>query len=250
LIGIVSALREEIAPLVRRTTIQRVSQHGTQRFAAGTLGKREVVLTCAGDGPVRARQGLGNLLERFEIERLLFVGVGGALSPDLEAGDIVVSRSICDRRGNRATPVDSSLLESARKIDRAVAGTIVTVPGIVTDAADKKALWEERGGPQPAVIDMESMTWAAVASERGLPYLVIRSISDTATESLPSFLVRCHNADASLHRGKVIARALGRPLAWSSLYHMRRRLSLCAESLEKFLSRWLPKASRSVIESR
>ena len=54
----------------------------------------------------------------------------------------------------------------------AVAGTMVTVPGIVTEAADKKALWEERGGPQPAVIDMESMTWAAVASERGLPYLV------------------------------------------------------------------------------
>ena len=49
-----------------------------------------MILARTGEGCTRAEQGADLLLDRFDPKLLVVVGIAGGLSPDLEAGDIVV----------------------------------------------------------------------------------------------------------------------------------------------------------------
>jgi len=72
MIAIVSALREELAPLLRRAKIDRVVD---RRFHVGTLSGTPVVMTVGGDGLQRAENSVRDLLQRFDNISLL-IGVG------------------------------------------------------------------------------------------------------------------------------------------------------------------------------
>jgi adenosylhomocysteine nucleosidase len=87
--------------------------------------------------------------------------------------------------------------------------------------------------------DMESAAWAREAAARGIPYLVVRAISDAADEDLPAFFTETVGTDGSIRRGEVARRALLEPSSWGTLLRMRRRLHDCSESLGAFLARML-----------
>jgi hypothetical protein len=70
---------------------------------------------------------------------------------------------------------------------------------------------------------MESAAWARAASRSGVPYVVLRAVTDTAAESLPAFLSACVGTDGGIRRGAVAVRALFRPASWPALVGMRRR---------------------------
>ena len=113
----------------------------------------------------------------------------------------------------------------------------MTVARPVTDAAEKNRLAASLEGP--SAVDMESASWARVAASRGIPYLVVRSISDRADEGLPDYLVACMGEDGAIRRGAVVARALARPSRIPGLVRLRRRTLDCGKALSLFLERFL-----------
>ena len=86
---------------------------------------------------------------------------------------------------------------------------------------------------------MESSAWARVAARASIPYLVVRSISDRAEESLPESIAASVGEDGGIRRGAVAARALRRPRTIPALLRMRRRVLDCSEGLALFLGRLL-----------
>ena len=80
------------------------------------------------------------------------------------------------------------------------------------------------------VADMESAAWAREAAARGIPYLVVRAVSDAATEELPAFLADAVGTDGSIRRGEVARRAILEPSSWGTLLRMRRRMHDCSAS--------------------
>ncbi|MEX1244854.1 MAG: hypothetical protein WEB59_14885 [Thermoanaerobaculia bacterium] len=217
-VAILAALEEEVAAIRRAL-----------RAWAG------VVTACTGDGPRRAASGAARLLEQHRPSALIGAGIAGALSPGLAVGDIVVARRVRSAIGDTPGP-DKGLLRRALSAGNAKAGTLVTVDRPVVSAVAKAALAAAAGGDAVLAVDMESAAWAREAAVRGIPYLIVRVISDTAEEELPDFLPDCVGADGSIRRGEVARRALLHPGSWGTLLRMRRRLLVASGALGAFLA--------------
>ena len=221
-LAILTALEEE-----------RAGIHRALRDAPG------IVLAATGDGPRRAASGAARFLERHRPSAVIGAGLGGALTPGLAVGDLVASRRVRFEVGDAATP-DARLLERAQAAG-ARSATLITVDRPVVSPASKAALAGTAGGggADPVVADMESAAWAKEAAARGIPYVIVRVVSDAARDELPEFLRESLGPDGSIRRSEVARRALVRPSSWGTLLRMRRRLLDCSDALGAFLARML-----------
>ena len=194
-----------------------------------------VVSASTGDGPRRAAWGAALLIEQYRPVALIGAGIAGALSAGLAVGDIVASRRVRSAIGDTPAP-DKGLLQRALASGKAKAGTLVTVDRPVVSSREKAILAAASGGDTVLAVDMESAAWAREAAVRGVPYLILRVISDTVEEELPDFLPACVGADGSIRRGEVARRALLHPGSWGTLLRMRRRLHDASGALGAFLA--------------
>jgi adenosylhomocysteine nucleosidase len=210
--------------------------HYPWRGAVGAqIGTTDVVIAATGDGAKMACERAAVFCDGFRPLAVVGAGIAGALSPGLGAGAIVASSRIRDSSGEAPAP-DARLLSRALEAG-AAAATLLTVATPVTAAAEKRRLAASLEGA--SAVDMESAAWARVAASRGIPYLVVRSISDEAEEDLPDYLAACMGEDGTIRRGAVVARALARPSRIRELFRLRRRVLDCARGLSLFLGRFL-----------
>jgi adenosylhomocysteine nucleosidase len=117
---------------------------------------------------------------------LLSVGVAGALTADLEAGDAVVPSYVVDgltaRRIDCSTAWCSDLRDQIRSVCTVCDGALVSVSDALTSPADKQAAAERYDA---AACDMESAAIASVAAEAGVHFCALRIVSDTYQDKLP-----------------------------------------------------------------
>jgi nucleoside phosphorylase len=235
LTAVVTALPEELAPLRARVSGLRRERRGARRFLLGRLGGRPVVLMATGMGPARAERELRALVEAYPVTALIGAGLAGALSPELEAGELLVARQVRDGAGPVADPDPSWV---ARALGRGNGGrgvVLVTVGEPLWSTESKAVLLRRLSPPAPTAVDTESSAWARVASEHGIPYLIVRSLLDPAEEGLPALLARCQDRDGALHRGRVVAQALLHPHAAAELLALRRQVHSGTERLARFV---------------
>ena len=235
-VAILTALPEELAPILLRA--HGVEPAGPGRVLRGWLGGVRAVFAATGDGPWRAERAARDVCREFGPSALYGAGIAGALSSSLAAFDLVVARRVWDRGGEAPAP-DAELLARIRSAGDPAAGLLLTVDRPVVSRSQKAALAAALGVEEPAAVDMESAGWARAAASQGVPYGVVRAISDTAAEELPEFLSRCVGRDGNVRRLAVVARALVRPASLPALWTMRRRLARGAEKLAAFLERLL-----------
>lgn len=239
-VGVVAALPEEVEPLRNRMadrTRERRTVAETDRSIPvdrGDLAGTRLAVAVTGDGRRNARSGLTEFLRSEPVGRLLMAGVGAGLGPDLEPCSLVLSREVRLGSGPPMQPV-RGCLEWASRRSEARLGTVVTVDEILSSPEQKSSLREEldaagvdRG---PAIADLESGHWAEVAEREGVSWLVLRGVSDDATEELPSFLDECRDEGGAVKRRSVVARAALHPASVPGLLRLRRRVRRCAERL-------------------
>jgi adenosylhomocysteine nucleosidase len=201
---------------------------------AARLSPRGIEVVATGDGPRSAEQGANALLERLRPAFVVGAGVAGALTPGLAVGDLLASARILDAKGE-APPPDRRLLELLLAATRIRSGTLLTVERPVVSAAQKADLAASTG--DPSVCDMESAAWARAAAAHGVPYLVLRAVSDTAEEDLPRYLARCMNASGGVSRAMVAFSALLHPTTIPDLLRMRRRVHEGSAALGELVAR-------------
>jgi nucleoside phosphorylase len=174
---------------------------GEIRMEHGRLGSQDCLLVQSGMGRPRAEHALRAVLERYQPVAVLSLGYCGALAATLRVADLVV----CSPVGALLTlpsgphvapsPVgwlhgDGALVQQALAVPmppgagQLVAGGCLTVPSAVGPRSVKHWLSERL----PCVaVDMESYWLGRLAQEACVPFLVVRAVSDTLAESLPSF---------------------------------------------------------------
>ena len=214
---------------------------------AKRLAGKKVVVVATGDGPGNAARGATAAIERHRPAFLAGAGIAGALTPGLCVYDLIASARVLDARGE-APPPDRKLLEEALAAKGVRAGTILTVERPAVTAGEKAELAASTGAP--AVCDMESAAWARAAAEKGLPYLILRAVSDTADEDLPRYLARCMNAEGGISRARVALFALLHPTTIPQLLRMRRRVSECGERLGDVLQEFVGAALAAAPDHR
>ncbi|MDE2295398.1 MAG: hypothetical protein KGL36_08070 [Gammaproteobacteria bacterium] len=177
-IGIVAALDAEARALR--------DAHRWRDGQARLDGGATVIVS--GIGPVAAGRAARALAEAGA-GALHSWGVAGGLDPRLRPGAIVLPAEILGPAGERY-PTSARWRERERRAlaarDPVHEGAILSQGTAIADPRAKSAAHRASGA---VAIDMESAAIGAVAASRGLPFLVVRAIVDTASDALPAAVV-------------------------------------------------------------
>jgi adenosylhomocysteine nucleosidase len=201
-----------------------------------------VALLETGEGTTKAGQAARSWLDAETPQAVLGLGFAGALSRSLDVGDLLVARE-CRTSGGDSVATTPTMLEAARRIQAnglAVRfGVTLTVDQVVCQAEGKRKLAMTLAPDEIACVDMESSAIARACAERGVPFLIVRCVSDLFAEDLPVDFNRCREADGQINNWKVIASAIGRPSSIKGLLELRKRAMNCSEKLADFVRRLL-----------
>lgn len=199
-IGIIGAMDVEVSYLKRQLTDTSVTTHGGMEFCEGRLeGVPAVVVKC-GVGKVNAALCVQVLTDLFGITCVINTGVAGSLDSAIGIGDIVVSTDAVEHDYDvsplgyapgqvpgfdvLAFPADGTLRETAIRAVAQAAPDVRAFEGRVASGDQFIA-----GGDQRERItavfrarcaEMEGAAIAHAAYVNGLPFVVIRAISDRA----------------------------------------------------------------------
>ncbi|PZQ81143.1 MAG: 5'-methylthioadenosine/adenosylhomocysteine nucleosidase [Ancylobacter novellus] len=216
-IGVLCALPQELAYLADNLVDATTSEAAGMRFHVGSLDREPVVLAQAGMGKVNAAIAATLLIERFGCRIVLFSGIAGGLDPALSIGDVVIADHVVQHDAgytlkdgftvyqaghlpffspNEALghTVEDALLRRVRGAlaDLALAplsagdpgraprlhfGRVLTGDQFVGSEALRERLFRELGG---AAVEMEGAAMAQACAAFGVPWLVIRALSDLA----------------------------------------------------------------------
>jgi hopanoid-associated phosphorylase len=140
-------------------------------------------------------------------EAVISVGLGGALDPALEVGDLVIGAEVLRPRRRWDTDAEWRA-HLQRRLPRAKVGPVYGSDEMVLRALDKDKL-RAKGGA--LLVDMESHVAAKAAAGRGLPFAVLRVVSDKAAVSLPEAVREGLKPDGGMNLGGVLGALMRDP---------------------------------------
>jgi adenosylhomocysteine nucleosidase len=243
MIAVVAGVREELAALRAALESPRDVVRGDLRAVSGGLAGQGVVLAVAGDGAPQARSVLARLLEDIRCEGVIGVGIAGGLTDDLPAGRLVVGAEVLEPAGAVLVP-DPRWRASAEAAGAAPA-SLLSTRAIAGTPTMKRALAVSLG-LSTAAVDLESYAWAETASAKGVPWIVLRVVSDAAWESIPAFIVACQRDDGSIDRARVAAKGLAVPTRLGALLRLKRRVHDAAATLDQAVRAIMSDAPRTL----
>jgi hypothetical protein len=159
-------------------------------------------------------------------------GLCGALHPDLAVGDLVIGEAVVDgRRRFECDPAWRHALLSA------LPGThpaLVWADGRMITSVEQKADLRKQTGA--TVADMESHVAASAAADFGVPFAVVRAVSDNAITAIPPAVEAGFAPNGSIRLSAIAANLLGAGTTGLSdlfeLIALARRASRAFKSLE------------------
>lgn len=182
---------------------------GMKREARAAARAGVVTLCSGGDVALLARR--LDALDAGEVNGVVSFGLAGGLDPTLAPGDLVLGSTVL--AGTETHEADGALavvLQDALKRAglRCSAGHFAGVDAPVLTATAKAALYRRTGA---LAVDMESHVAARWAAARGLPFAVLRTISDPADRGLPPLAAGAIAADGGIALGAVVAGLMRSP---------------------------------------
>lgn len=195
-IGIIAATEFEITPFLQRLADVKTTTNTMLCFHEGTYGDIPVVALFCGVCKVNAAIAAQVLISAYGVNKVIMIGVAGAIDTSLNILDTVISKEVAyhDVENEilvRFHPwmerpyfiVDQDLLNTvmlANANDKTVlAGKIVTGEAFI-DQDGREAIIRKYN---PQCVDMETASVAHVCYVNQIPFIAIRSISDTPHES-------------------------------------------------------------------
>jgi adenosylhomocysteine nucleosidase len=196
MLALLGAFGHEIADLRRQMVIEEDVASRFCRVYRGRLKSRDCLLVQTGMGKDRAENAAHFILQRYTVNTMISLGFAAALTPQLRAGDVVVCSTLhCatgpEENGQRLEPCasDAHLLSLASQLLGASApscsiGSSITVPLL---HSSPERIQELDKAFRVHIADMESYWIASIASAHHIPFIAIRSVSETMHDSLEPF---------------------------------------------------------------
>lgn len=222
-IGIIGAMDLEVDTLKAKMTDTSVTTKAAMEFWQGKLNGTDVVVVRSGIGKVNAALCVQILADLFAVTHVINTGIAGSLNAVLDIGDILISADAVQHDVNAtvfgyplgkipgmdvvAFQADKDMAELALKTCAQVnpdiharLGRVVSGDQFICDKAVKEHLIREFHGD---CAEMEGASIAHGAYLNGIPFLVIRAISDKADGSAemdyPTF-----EREAALHSARLV----------------------------------------------
>jgi adenosylhomocysteine nucleosidase len=160
---------------------------------------------------------------------LVSFGIAGGLAPELKAGTVVVSGEVVSEKHHWAIEpsVRRQLSQFARSIG-AVEGLVLGASSILATQIEKKRAW---AATRALIVDLESEIVARTATALGIPFIVLRSIADTARRDLPPASLVPLTAEGNPDLLRVLAAVLRRPFQVAGMIGLARETAIALSAL-------------------
>ena len=205
-LGIISALAEEQQGLLEAMESPYKLIHGKREYRAGKLWKIDSVCVLSRIGKVAAAVTAATLVEKFDVTHIIFTGVAGSGDHGVHVGDVVIADSLAQHdfdasplfprfeiplTGLARMPTDRELSMKLHAATRDFLQNEVSKPQIhrgligsgdqfISDRAHLGILKDAL--PDLLAVEMEGAAVAQVCYELGIPFAIMRTISDNANE--------------------------------------------------------------------
>lgn len=222
-VGLMSAMPQEQKGLIAQLSRPRIETRAQREYVSGQLWGKECVCVLSRIGKVAAATTATTLIERFGVTHILFTGVAGTANPRIRVGDIVIAEQLIQHdmdssplfprfeiplTGHSRLRADAGMTQT---LQQAVTGFFQNDLEKVIDAEDRdsfqmtiptlhtgliasgdqfitcsqrmRQLKEEL--PDVLAVEMEGAAVAQVCQEFGIPFAIMRTISDGANEDTP-----------------------------------------------------------------
>lgn len=199
IIGIIGAMDEEIEILLKEASIERRELKAQMEFNLGILWGKEVVVVRSGIGKVNAAICTQILIDDFNVDKVINVGIAGGTGENVFPGDVVIAHNLVQHDidtsafGDKIGQVprldtfdfkcDEDLIQKAKIACESITehnsfiGRIVTGDQFIGECNKVKWLCEEFDA---LACEMEGGSIAQVCYLNNVPFVVLRSISDNA----------------------------------------------------------------------
>lgn len=230
MIAVTFALPAESSDFVRQLKNANLNSREGLETVRGQMHGRTVAVLHTGVGAKSCRQKIEKFLRRESIDYLISTGFAGALSPDLQVGDLLLSE-------NFSSP---ELLQSAHLVlasEAPFVGKLVTVPELIDSKRDRERLAMESGA---AGVDMETEWIVQACAAHRVRLLSLRAITDTPAEPFPAppgVLFDLEKQRTSLARLALYLAT--HPGALKRLNSFRRRVAMARRALTMALDKLL-----------
>ena len=201
-LGIIGAMTIEVETLKESLEDMTVSCHAGMEFYEGKLEGLNVVIVQCGVGKVNAAMCAQVLCSCYGVTHLVNTGIAGSLCADLDIGDLVVSRDAmyhdfdCNAFGYPtgkvpgmdviAFPADETMMGYAFAAAETVnpghtkIGRVASGDQFVAEKTLKEQIIARTQG---LCTEMEGAAIAQTAYRNGIPFVILRAISDKADDS-------------------------------------------------------------------
>ncbi|MBG7629697.1 MAG: 5'-methylthioadenosine/adenosylhomocysteine nucleosidase [Bacteroidetes bacterium] len=232
MIGIISAMQEEIQALLNKLENVSVSEKGMRKYYKGTLFNKDVILVFSRWGKVASAVTTTQLINDFNVSEIIFTGVAGGIMDELNIGDVVIGKNLyqhdlnaspfyekleipilkkkflitadatnllaatntfLNTYNNYVEPSDAALFNITKP--KVVFGDIASGDQFISSLKKIKKL--NKLIPTATCVEMEGASVAQVCFEYSMPFSIIRIISDKANDKANIDFSKFSNSIAS-----------------------------------------------------
>jgi adenosylhomocysteine nucleosidase len=218
-IAFICAMPMELKPLVRKLSLRKATV-GDVELHTGTLAGREVVAIATGMGTALASKATERLLDAIEVERVVVVGITGAVENVTPIGTIILPEVVVDSATgteHRPAPLGEGTPH----------GKMWTTDVLNTDLGVVAGLREQG----VVSLDMETAAIAESCERRGIPWSVFRVISDRATDgSVDEEVFHLSNQDGTPNPRAIVRYFLTHPRRIPRMARLAKGAKLATET--------------------
>lgn len=184
-IAFICAMPMELSPLVKKLELQKTDIDGVE-VHRGELDGRQVVAIVTGMGTKLASEATERLLDATPVDRVVVVGVAGALDNETPIGTLILPEVVVN--GATGAEYRPEPLGGGTRNGKMRTGDELEV--------DPQAM-EELRALGVVSLEMETAVIAESCERRGIPWSVFRAISDRPDSGVDNEVFRLSNQDGT-----------------------------------------------------
>jgi adenosylhomocysteine nucleosidase len=229
-IALMGAMQEELSAVLARMQDARCEIVAGRQFWQGQFHGHAVVAVLSGIGKVAAAITATVLIEKYQVQRILFTGVAGGLARHVKVGDVVVGAELLQHdmdasplfpqyevplvgraRFHADKAMTACLIESAKQAlpqAQVHSGLIISGDQFVSSASESQRL--QANLSDALAVEMEGAALAQVCHAYGIPMAVVRTLSDRADDDAHTDFTKFVQDVASPYSAAIVSEFLKR----------------------------------------
>ncbi len=210
-VGIICASENEMEPFLEVFQRNSIVEKAMLKIHIGKIGVHDIVLLYCGVCKVNAAIAAQIVIDDFKVDAIINAGVAGGMDTRLKIFDTVIStevayhdvtpeilteyhpwmKSVFFKADEKLLKISREAVEHIKTRGNVYFGRMVTGEAFISDDGRQKIL----DSFAPLSVDMETGSIAHVCYANSVPFIAIRSITDTADHSGSDFFeMNCKEA--------------------------------------------------------